>query len=84
MHPNFFGLNLFLRFRVSSEFCVGGLQSGPGRFSMGRSRGRFRKTRERRAPPPLILEQDGVVTRYWREGGHVRCREFETDGASGG
>ena len=33
--------------------------------------------------PPLTLEQDGVVTRYWREGGRVRCREFETDGGSG-
>ena len=29
---------VFLRFRVSREFCVGGLQSGLGRFSMGRSR----------------------------------------------
>ena len=31
----------FLRFRVSPEFCFGGLQSGPGRFSMGRSRTGF-------------------------------------------
>ena len=34
--------------------------------------------------PPLILEQDGVVARQRREDGHVRCREFETDGVSGG
>ena len=34
--------------------------------------------------PPLILEQDGVVTRQRLENGHVRCREFETAGASGG
>ena len=33
--------------------------------------------------PPLTLEQDGVVTRQRREGGRVRCREFETDGGSG-
>ena len=33
--------------------------------------------------PPLSLEQDGVVTRQRREGGRVRCREFETDGGSG-
>ena len=27
--------------------------------------------------PPLVLEQDGVAARYWREGGRVRCREVE-------
>ena len=35
--------------------------------------------------PPLVREQDGIVTRQRREGGQVRCREFETGGgASGG
>ena len=33
--------------------------------------------------PLLILDQDGVVARYWLEDGRVRCRELETDGASG-
>ncbi len=35
--------------------------------------------------PPLVLEQDGVAARYWREGGRVRCREVEASvGSSSG
>ena len=35
--------------------------------------------------PPLVLEHDGVVAHYWREGGRVRCREVEASvGSSSG
>ena len=27
--------------------------------------------------PPLVLEQDGVAARYWREGGRVRWIMFQ-------
>ena len=31
--------------------------------------------------PPLSLEHDGVVTRYWRDSGRVHCDEFPTSEA---
>ena len=32
---------------------------------------------------PLVRERDGVVARYWREGGRVRCREVAAEASVG-
>ena len=40
--------------------------------------------REAETHPPIVRENGNVVTRYWREGGEVRCCEVAADGASGG
>ena len=60
-----------LRFRASSEFCVGGLQSGPAEFVNQHASvpDRFLRTRARRS------------TRIGREGGRVCRREVAVDAA---
>ena len=56
------------------------------RSSAIRRRWRFSEslTDEQAAKQPLlILEYDGVVARYWREGGRVRCCEIAAEASIG-
>ena len=53
-----------LRFRASSGFCVGGLQSGPAGFVNPHASvpDRFSKTRARRAPRLGARAEEGIMT----------------------